>query len=240
MEEDQLPESSRRELEAHAEKVNEFELARRMKATVVPTDDIKVRLLLRQMGEPITLFGEREVGTIYRQEHDLQASSSCPSHSQAERRERLRKILAQQDTGQVDASVSGQIVLQEQQKIRNELFYTEGSGLLMTAREEIAQYSLKKAALRCQSVKRRRDDPELASSHKGDVTGVWEEVKRLSQQSSEVADDRPISSCQFSPDGQIVAVCGWGGLVSTWKAYQGYGKIWSARAHEERCTDVAW
>lgn len=32
-----------------------------MRQTVVPTDDGKVRQLLRQLGEPITLFGEREV-----------------------------------------------------------------------------------------------------------------------------------------------------------------------------------
>ncbi len=27
----------------------------------VPTDDLKVKLMLRQLGEPITLFGEKEV-----------------------------------------------------------------------------------------------------------------------------------------------------------------------------------
>ncbi len=32
-----------------------------MKAIVVPTIDAKVRQMLRALGEPITLFGEREV-----------------------------------------------------------------------------------------------------------------------------------------------------------------------------------
>ena len=53
--------STRREMELHEMKVREFELKRKMKATVVPTDDGKVREMLRQLGEPITLFGEREV-----------------------------------------------------------------------------------------------------------------------------------------------------------------------------------
>jgi hypothetical protein len=39
----------------------EFEMRRRVMGTVVPTDDSKVRQMLRSMGEPITLFGEREV-----------------------------------------------------------------------------------------------------------------------------------------------------------------------------------
>lgn len=43
--------------------IKEYELRRKAKAVVVPTDDAKVRTLLRQMGEPITLFGEKEVRT---------------------------------------------------------------------------------------------------------------------------------------------------------------------------------
>ncbi len=53
--------STRAELALHAAKVNEFELKRKMRAMVVPTEDAKVRTMLRQLGEPITLFGEREV-----------------------------------------------------------------------------------------------------------------------------------------------------------------------------------
>lgn len=47
--------------EAHAAKLQEFELRRKIRQVVVPTDDGKVRQLLRQLGEPITLFGEKEV-----------------------------------------------------------------------------------------------------------------------------------------------------------------------------------
>lgn len=42
--------------------MQELELRRRMKTVVVPTNDGEVRRLLRELGEPITLFGEREVG----------------------------------------------------------------------------------------------------------------------------------------------------------------------------------
>ena len=44
------------------ELMHEIELRRKMKATVVPTNDQEVRRMLRQLGEPMTLFGEREVG----------------------------------------------------------------------------------------------------------------------------------------------------------------------------------
>ena len=48
-------------MDIHEAKVKDFELKRKMKVTVVPTDDVKVRQMLRQLGEPITIFGEKEV-----------------------------------------------------------------------------------------------------------------------------------------------------------------------------------
>lgn len=41
--------------------MREIELRRKMKATVVPTNDQEVRRMLRQLQEPMTQFGEREV-----------------------------------------------------------------------------------------------------------------------------------------------------------------------------------
>ena len=46
------------------ELMKEIELRRKMKATVVPTNDQEVRRMLRQLGEPVTLFGEREVSCM--------------------------------------------------------------------------------------------------------------------------------------------------------------------------------
>lgn len=43
------------------EAIKKVDLRRRMRATVVPVIDVDVRAMLRQLGEPITLFGEQEV-----------------------------------------------------------------------------------------------------------------------------------------------------------------------------------
>jgi hypothetical protein len=53
--------ASRRQQEEQEKLLRDFELRRRIRSTVVPTDDGKVRTMLRALGEPITLFGEREV-----------------------------------------------------------------------------------------------------------------------------------------------------------------------------------
>ncbi|KAF5014790.1 hypothetical protein F66182_14102, partial [Fusarium sp. NRRL 66182] len=51
--------------------LSQFERKRRAAAIVVPTDDTRVRIRLRELGEPITLFGE----------------------GPADRRDRLRELL---------------------------------------------------------------------------------------------------------------------------------------------------
>ena len=68
--------------------IREFELKRRSRSIIVPTNDQQVRSLLRGLGEPITLFGEREL----------------------ERRERLRGLLTELDAqGKgIETTVEGQ------------------------------------------------------------------------------------------------------------------------------------
>jgi len=43
------------------EAIAKVELRRRMRATAVPVIDTDVRAMLRQLGEPVTLFGEQQV-----------------------------------------------------------------------------------------------------------------------------------------------------------------------------------
>jgi U4/U6 small nuclear ribonucleoprotein PRP4 len=61
--------SSMRERLAQEAVIKEVELKRRMKQTVVPTDDSKVKQMLRQIGEPVTMFGEREVSSRFCARH---------------------------------------------------------------------------------------------------------------------------------------------------------------------------
>lgn len=96
--------------------MHEMELRRKMKTAVVPTNDAEVRKALRQLGEPVTLFGEREVregewwwvgGSLLRrltQEGAKPHSSErCRVWVQGERRDRLRKLLAAMPEEELEA-----------------------------------------------------------------------------------------------------------------------------------------
>lgn len=80
-----------------------------------------------------------------------------------------------------------------------------------------------------QGVKAARDESEAAA-------------RRIAQQSSEIADDRPVGSCAFSPDGSLLAACGWGGALNLWRATDSanVAREGGWRAHAERSTGLAW
>ena len=99
----------------------------------VPTDDNRVRARLREIGEPITLFGERPV----------------------DRRDRLRELLTDLEEKQAAAGMDvdmdeamAEAEEEEEEAEQQEEFYTEGTNDLLEARKAIARFSLPRAKAR--------------------------------------------------------------------------------------------
>ncbi|CAI5981903.1 unnamed protein product [Closterium sp. NIES-64] len=224
----ELSETGKRAKERQEQMLKELEMKRRARALAVPTSDTAVRLRLRAIGEPITLFGEREM----------------------ERRDRLRSFMANLDAeGRLDelyeaierqmreSGEGGAEVLETEEVPQAELFYTEGSKELLLARQEIAVFSLPRAGERIRRAKRRREDPdEDEEAEAKELIGV---VQGMSMQVSEIGDERPISACALSPDASLVATSGWSAACRLWSlpAVRAAGAL---RGHSERATCVAW
>lgn len=96
---------------------------------VVPTDDTKIKARLRELGEPIILFGE----------------------GLADRRDRLRYLLSIQD-GDVEMQ-------DEEEDEGEEEYYTPGSQGLLDTRRRIAEYSLSRAKTRIQRQRQEANVP---------------------------------------------------------------------------------
>lgn len=97
-------------------------------ASNVPTDDQDVRQELRNLGEPITLFGEREI----------------------QRRERLLRLIGEQkhtnfSVAEVEKSDESQMEYSEEEE---EEFYTPGLEELLASRKHILETSVEMAARR--------------------------------------------------------------------------------------------
>ncbi|KAH6670629.1 U4/U6 small nuclear ribonucleoprotein-like protein Prp4 [Halenospora varia] len=175
--------------------LSQFSRKRKAAAIAVPTDDGRVRSRLREIGEPITLFGE----------------------GPGDRRDRLRELLAiQAEIDEVEGEegmdvemggVNGEGEGGEQE----EEFYTKGVQELVEARRDIARYSLPRAKKRVASQKVESGIP--LRTHVKFRKGIKERLSAFELQGSQMAGERPVSVTRFSPSGEIIAAGNWGGGV---------------------------
>lgn len=222
----EISEESRLIRERQERAMQEFLMKRRAAALAVPTNDMAVRTRLRRLGEPITLFGEREM----------------------ERRDRLRMLMAKLDSeGQLEklmkvheqeeAAASVSMSEGPEEEMVQYPFYTEGSRTLLEARVEIAKYSIVRAAMRLQRARRKRDDPD--EDLDAETNWALDQAGSLALDCSEIGDDRPLSGCSFSHDGKMLATCALSGVAKIWSMPQ-VKKVCTLKGHTERATDVAF
>jgi U4/U6 small nuclear ribonucleoprotein PRP4 len=169
----------------------QLERKRFAQTIAVPTDDKKVRARLREIGEPITLFGE----------------------GLAERRDRLRELLTQraeaiggEDVEMGDAATPG-----SEEEEAEEEYYTEGIPELLQARQDIARYTLPRAQKRIQFQKAEAAIPLRA--HVKHRKAIKERLQGYDLYGSQVAADRPLGAVRFAPSGETFATGTWSGTI---------------------------
>ncbi|KAK1140940.1 hypothetical protein N8T08_009686 [Aspergillus melleus] len=199
--------------------LSQFERKRKAAAMAVPTDDTRVRARLREIGEPITLFGE----------------------GPADRRDRLRELLTdlaeRQGDGDVDMAEALEDEEEEEEAEQQEEFYTEGSKDLLNARKAIARFSLPRAKTR---VDRLREESTIPlRTHIKHRKAIKEKLHGFDLYGSQIAGDRPVSICRFSPDGQTIATGNWGGGISLLTVPNLEEKR-SFKAHSDRVGGLSW
>lgn len=193
--------------------LSQFERKRRAAAMVVPTDDTRVRERLRELGEPITLFGE----------------------GPSERRDRLRELL----TDMAEKQGGGEIEMEEAEEEgeQQEEFFTEGGNDLLQARKDIARYSLPRAKAR---VARLKDESTITlRTHVKHRKAVKEKLQGFDLYGSQIAGDRPVSICRFAPDGQTIAAGNWTGGIKLLSVPNLEEKA-SFKAHTDRVGGLSW
>ena len=128
----------------HAQKLRAAEIQARARRIVVATDDSEVRITLRHLGHPITLFGEGAV----------------------ERRDRLREVLAARQLDGLPTDISASVLKQTansakaSSNTRSEMFYYPASDALKSTRSWIAEFSFKRATTRLAGLKRKRAEQD--------------------------------------------------------------------------------
>ncbi|KAF9006147.1 U4/U6 snRNP-specific spliceosomal protein [Cyathus striatus] len=195
--------------------LDELERKKKARTMAVPTDDNRVKAKLREIGEPITLFGERA----------------------ADRRDRLIYVLSQIKAARGDDAMQIDDESDESSEEEEEEFYTEGSVDLLEARRRIADYSLPRAQKR---IAQQRLDSKMELGRIVDIRKkVFAEVKKFSNLGSQIGDERPISQVRFAPNNKILATGSWSGSVRLWNV-PACTPIRTLRGHSDRVGGVAW
>ncbi|KAG5654375.1 hypothetical protein H0H81_003833 [Sphagnurus paluster] len=155
--------------------LDELERKKKARSMAVPTDDNRVKARLREIGEPITLFGERA----------------------ADRRDRLIYVLSQINAARGDDAMHVDEESSSESNEEEEEFYSPGSLELLESRRWIAEYSLPRAQKR---VAQQRIDSKLDLGRIVDIRKkVFNEVKKFANLGSQIGDERPISQVRDSP-----------------------------------------
>ncbi|KAI8970366.1 WD40-repeat-containing domain protein [Mycotypha africana] len=180
--------------EADKELLEEFERRKRAYQLAVPTDDKRVRRRLQEIGEPQCLFGE----------------------GPGDRRDRLRFLLSKIQGRQAESEEESESEDEDEEKATEEQeeFFTPGSAELLQARQWITKYSLPRARRRNERQKIESEIPLalLKASRKE----LHTKLKAYTNWSSQIADNRPIAQCAFSPDSSLLVTGSWSGLCKVW------------------------
>ncbi|KAH8170236.1 WD domain, g-beta repeat domain-containing protein [Sarocladium implicatum] len=197
--------------------MNQFNRKRLAATMTVPTDDTRVRARLREMGEPITLFGE----------------------GKAERRDRLRELMTIQAemAGLENGDITMEDAEEEEADEQEEEFYTRGGDELLKARQNIASYSLPRAKQRTAHQKLESTIP-LRTQVKF-RKGLKERLQQFELQGSQTVGERHVSMTRISPNGELVAVGNWGGQVKLVEIPNLNDKM-TYRGHTSKISGLSW
>lgn len=172
--------------------LEEFERRRKARQLNVSTDDDEVRRSLRQLGEPVCLFGE----------------------GPAERRVRLRDLLSYLGEDAIHKKLEEEEARIERDRGREGTWYHEGPMDLREARLWIANFSLPRAKIR---LTKAREEMKLAGSVRAATKQDFQrKASAVSIYCSQIGDTRPISFCRFSSDGKMLITSSWSGLSKVW------------------------
>lgn len=191
----------------------QFERKRFAQTIAVPTDDKKVKAKLRELGQPITLFGE----------------------GPAERRDRLREFLTSVAEGADGGGLED--VEMEVEGEAEEEYYTEGTPELFKSRQDIARYSLPRAQRRIAFQKAESDI--TVTRHVQHRKAIKEQLQGFELFGSQIASDRPIAGIRFSPNGELLASGSWSGTVKIMDI-PNLDTKYTLRGHKELVSGLSW
>ncbi|CAG9806088.1 unnamed protein product [Chironomus riparius] len=173
--------------------LEEFERKKKARQINVSTDDAEIKKSLRQLNEPICLFGE----------------------GPADRRIRLRELLSMMGDNAISKRTDDdEKKTTKESQDTNQTWFHEAPDTLRIARLWIADYSLPRAKKRLEEAKEQTNIPSATKASR--IVELQKKIQALMPQCSQVGDARPISACNFNEESTLLLVGSWSGLCKVW------------------------
>lgn len=248
----QLSESSQLAQEKHAQLLRRMEAEKRARSIAVPTSVDEVTLRLRQLQQPITLFGERPADRRER-------LRDCLSKLQLEAEDNVfvRQMLEEmQQQSSIDAAAAAASVKvlddgtapssggtpASTKPTEDQLFYIPiKTNDLKQARAAIFTYASERTAKRLKqerlaNTQTLEEKEQTVDRHAAQLYVTAQKMVNVASQNGDV---RPMASVRYSSDASHVATGSWSSLVKVWDA-KSAAEVKVFRGHEDRITGLAW
>jgi WD40 repeat protein len=228
----------------HAELLLKLEAQRRVRTVNAPTDSEAVKLMLRERGHPITLFGEGAIDRRLRLQL-LLAEAEVASAVAAEGVAKVAAAAVEAAGGSASSAAAVAALAAGGSKAaaalasssaapKPELFYTPGCEALAGARGAMAAFSFKAAAARLA-----REAASEAAVDDALAARLFAAARACRPLLSVIADERPLSACALAPDGSVVAVGSWGPVVRIFDP-SSTRCVAALKGHRDRVGCLAW
>merc|ERR1712196_764670 len=167
-------------------KISLNKIKRELEKVFIPVETRRVKEFLRKIGEPTTLFGERDHERKVRLDH-LMASY------------KLHRITQQKEL--------------EKKAFNTEIFFTEACPEVKNIRIWLAKFSLVRAYSRMCGLSPRNNN---SGANIKNFESISCNPNHVTNSLSEIADDRPITSCAFTIGGKHLLTASVSGNLKVW------------------------
>lgn len=230
--------------------VEQMEKRKKARNLIVTTVEFKIKKQLRLLRLPITLFGEAPENRRDRLRYALVDLS-------VEERIAITGIGHSGKFGDFGDGKNKQIEERHEQlakeglveKVNKETWFHQGIKELYESRLVIAESSIKAAKTRIRSYRNLVKDTEAFKIRNREIQKLQNDLReKIEQVVSEVADARPVSAIQFSPDSTKMATSSWTGNCQVWSVPE-CKKLWqtdaslsndSSQGHTMNVGDIVW
>jgi len=226
----ELSASSQAAQQAHAAKLRSVEVAKYARTVVVPTSIDEVKMILRSLGCPVTLFGEGPADRRVRlQETIAELEINSPDqHSKDHIQSLLKGVQNKRDTAP---------------SIKKETFYTPADASLISFREALCIRTFEAAKTRLLALNAMMSSPDLRSKNTAMVGNLYTHCESLMLNSSQFAHERPLLGCRFSRatdfQSSQIASCSMGEDIKIWNGTNLNPQL-LLKGHTERITSISW